>query len=426
MELKIHTLKNNFSNLSTKNSRNICLITAFLLRVIHLSFTSFAPKAGEAESIAQNLAKGLFFRGGTWYGDPLAPSAIVPPLYPLLLFPIYRFNLSWTYLWVLQAVLATAALIAVYRTSKRLAGEKVAVVTLLACSLSPFLVKTAVIVNKTVLQSFFLTWAIEWTTSLFFPLPGDRGAKTKIFMAGLLWGLASLTSSDCAGYCLAILGVSFFFYKQYRKELLKICLWFILIITPWTTWNSYRFKNFVPISTAWGLNFWMGANYQASGSQYALPGKLWHWPKILAERTDSLNEAQKYSLLVKEGIGWIRKNPIRYFKLRLKAAFYFWTTHYQWAKLEGYPGNQVTLTILMTMLLMAGYGIWTAWRERMAGMFILITLFASATILYGLTHADIGDRYRLPLDHYLLLFATYGLFSWWNRRSRGSLQKSKD
>jgi len=55
-------------------------------------------------------------------------------------------------------------------------------------------------------------------------------------------------------------------------------------------------------------------------------------------------------------------------------------------------------------------------RTKQPDAVLLVASAAAFAAVYTLTHGDIGDRYRLPIDPLLILFAVDSLATFWPRR----------
>jgi hypothetical protein len=74
-------------------------------------------------------------------------------------------------------------------------------------------------------------------------------------------------------------------------------------------------------------------------------------------------------------------------------------------------------TLVVAQAVLAAAGCALALRRRLPYSALLVGCVAAFTSVYVLTHADIGDRYRLPIDPLLIFFSVYAISVFWQWRT---------
>ena len=122
-----------------------------------------------------------------------------------------------------------------------------------------------------------------------------------------------------------------------------------------------------------------------------------------------------------QAIAYVRQNPALFIKRTIRRFIYVWTGF--WSVQSEYAsvliGRVVTLSYLLFTIL-AGIGLWRASKvhpDRAALVFVVLLLFPG---VYYITHIEMG--YRHPLDPILLILATHGFLSVFER-SRENLRE---
>ncbi len=118
----------------------------------------------------------------------------------------------------------------------------------------------------------------------------------------------------------------------------------------------------------------------------------------------------------REAWKFIRENPGRFLVLRLKALFYFFCTQSYWLENDHSLNRMLAKTLIVAQAVLAAAGCALALRRRLPYSALLVGCVAAFTSVYVVTHADIGDRYRLPIDPLLIFFAVYAISAFWQGR----------
>jgi hypothetical protein len=197
------------------------------------------------------------------------------------------------------------------------------------------------------------------------------------------------------------------------KGLIGAGLIVVLMIAPWTVRNYRAFNTFVPLNTNSGFAFFWG-NHPVYGTHFVglLPGTNAYYDLIPTELRH-LNEAELDKALLKQGIGFVVDDPVRFVLLSISRAreyFKFWPSAQ-----SGLVSNISRVGSFGLCLPFMLYGLWVSLSlvrrpnhpTQRSGIILLYLFSVIYTTIHLLSWALI--RYRLPVDAVLLIFAALGL-----------------
>lgn len=177
----------------------------------------------------------------------------------------------------------------------------------------------------------------------------------------------------------------------------------VAMIIPWTIRNYRAFDTFVLLNTNAGFAFFWG-NHPIHGYNFIaiLPPDGPSYQDLIPPELRSLNEAKLDQALLKEGLGFVRDDPVRYVILsisRIKDYFKFWPSPE--SGLISNLSRVFSFGILLPFML---FGVIYYLRRSLTNETLLLYLFmVTYTGIHLLTWALI--RYRLPVDAILLVFS---------------------
>jgi 4-amino-4-deoxy-L-arabinose transferase-like glycosyltransferase len=362
----------------------------------------------ESGLIARNLASGRGFSFTALDDGHAIPTAHKPPAYPFFLAAVFRVfgvdNLGAARM--LQAVLMSGVVLLVGRLFAQLFTPRVGLWTALLILFNPMLAKADVFIENTALTSFFssLSFLNFWAFL--------RTSKIKPLLAsGFCMGMTSLTNPTFVpAFAGLIITTGWIYPRPLRMKMMILCGVAGLVISPWVVRNRVTLKHWIPINSNLPFEFWMGNNPDASGGMImeGSPGLGFPAVSDLGEHLRNLDEVSRYRTLGRWGAQYAVHHPTRFLVLRAKSLFYFWFTSRPWlGHVEQVDYVNVAYAILLAVTSFLGY--LAAFRVHRQACVIWGAVFLGFMLVYTLTHADTIDRYRLPLDPYLLGFSAYFL-----------------
>jgi 4-amino-4-deoxy-L-arabinose transferase-like glycosyltransferase len=387
--------------------------------------------------LARNLVagRGLSLSNTTFMASPHTPTATRPPLYPILLAGLFAFfGESYLAVRLMQAILGTLMCVEVFLIGRKslglgtgvLASTLVAIYPPLVMYVRPLMVETL----------FFFLLA---TMILLVYLIQEQPNMTRGLSLGIVSGLAFLSRSDVLGLCLLLLVYLVWCLQRERRIWLILgasVVGLVLTLMPWVIRNVVTFHNFTLLHNHGGFQMWEQnwLRYQRANSE--------EWRNMpFPERRvipdfETLDEATRDRMLGRMATEFIISHPLIYAKYALSRLHRSYPlipreelpppigwrgkavqpdgASYSSTSLDDIP-HYVTFTeklrvwAFRLVFCLGVFGImWMARCRQWAAIPLLLPIGYNVFIA-----AAIGgvERYRLQIDPYLLIFASFWMVS---------------
>ena len=191
-----------------------------------------------------------------------------------------------------------------------------------------------------------------------------------------------------------------------------------VLFAPWVYRNQQLLGSPVLVSVNFGTNLWMGNNPQSNGGYMELPD------------IQFANEVERDQYFKKEAVEFIKANPMQYLKLAVRRVLITYdreTIGVAWnepalRKLVGDRGLMVIKAVstaywwLVLTLAVCGVAV-LLWRKKANLLHPLVVVSAFFFVVPILTVGQ--DRYHMPLNPFLAMFAAVALDAAWKRFSAG-------
>jgi len=184
----------------------------------------------------------------------------------------------------------------------------------------------------------------------------------------------------------------------------------VFVLSPWLIRNKKVFNKSLLITTNGGYNFWMGNNPSTKAST----GNSVKIPDYLSQQlSEAKSETEKDRIFFQDAFQIIKKDPLRFIHLTIIKALNLW--RFYPSPDTGYKIFPILSKILsvmtytpISMLALCGFILcWSQKRE----VVLLLLLFISLTMTYAIFITKV--RFRLPLDPYLIILASYSINTIW-------------
>jgi 4-amino-4-deoxy-L-arabinose transferase-like glycosyltransferase len=399
----------------------ILFLVGLLVRTgyIFVSKSYISPKDVEYGTIARNIVNGTGFARAIVPGEAVRLTSSHAPLYPLFLALFYQFGIkptSFLIIQLIQALLSALVIVLSYKIALLIFSKKVAALTAFGVTFyPPFIYYCAKLVPTT----FFL---FLLSLTVFLILSFKRHNWPLNILTGVVFGLTILC--DPLAFTLyPALVIWYFLRKDFNlKKLFLTIIISILTIIPWTLRNYIVHKEFIPITTQFGVNFWIGNNPHATGTDYYRVYSIKDENYILMTQTlprktrlelTNMNEIEQSRFYMKEGIDFINQNPTKFLELLGKKFYYYW-----WMAPPGINASKdvakhkyLLIIFYLPTLILGIYGILMSLKHkniRMISLIIMLIIFIPS--VYAIAHTGLM-RYRLPLEPFLIMFAAFAIFN---------------
>ncbi len=356
----------------------------------------------EMGRIARSLVTGRGFSSP--FHEPSGPTAIVAPVYPLLLatafkvFGTYSQASAWVML-SLNSVFSALTCLPIFALGRRVFGQTVGVWAGWTWAFFPYAVYWP---NRwvwdTSLTTFLLALVLLVTVSV-----QDSPHVSRWLRLGLLWALAVLTNTTVASlfsFALGWLcGRRRMAWVTWGRLATAALLAFALGLMPWVARNKLVFGHFVLRSNL-GLELIQGNHPGATGLRDWQLGPAFNPAEMKKYRL--IGELPYMAEKRREAWLFISSHPGTFAMLVLRRIAYFWTGTGE-IVLPGHLLESLAFYTLVSVLAIAG--LVAAFKKRVPEAWLLAVVLAIFPLPYYLTHPE--PRFRHLIEPELLLLATY-------------------
>lgn len=393
-------------------------VAALALRLIHVwqirrtpFFDVLMGDAGGYDQWAQQLA------AGDWIGKDVFYQA---PLYPYFLGVLYAlFDRDLLIVRVVQAVIGSASCALLAVAGARLFSPKAGLVAGLGLALWPPAIFFDAIIQKSVLDVFFVCLGLCLIAAIKNRESGirARGADTSWVALGAAMGGLALTRENALVF-IAVIVLWIVLRGSTRREFMPFVAGLVLVLAPVVARN-YSIDGRLYLTTSqFGSNFYIGNNPAADGT-YASIRFGRGSPEF--ERIDAtevaetavgrrLSPAEVSSYWTDRALDYIRSEPLAWLKLTGRKILLLVNRHemLDTESLESHAEHSTVLWVLSwighfgILIPLAVAGAIVAWpdRRRLWILYALTMAYAASVVLFF-----VFARYRYPLVPFLLLFA---------------------
>jgi tetratricopeptide (TPR) repeat protein/4-amino-4-deoxy-L-arabinose transferase-like glycosyltransferase len=360
---------------------------------------------------------------GDWLGKEVF---FMGPLYPYFLGIIYKiFGPSLLAAKLVQALVGSVTAGIVYLLGKECFGVAVGLVAgIMAAVYVPFIFTDSLILFP-VLATLLNTLALYF---LYRGLRRDSGQA--FFGSGVFTGLSAAGNASILAFVPAAVAFILVYAKPAAGRLVRAGLYaagIALVVAPILVRNYAVGKDFVPLTSNAGLNFFIGNSAKATGA-YVKPDGLDIYTdpegKAIAERAAGhpLKPSQVSAYWAGRAREYIRAHPSGFAYNMVRKVFFFWSV-YEIPQIEHLPFERRYSWILriptpsfgiVCPLGLVGAAL-ALKRRKEAWLLVFFIIAYSASIIAFFVVA----RYRLPVVPALMVFAAYFIVwfaSTWKRR----------
>ncbi len=366
--------------------------------------------------MARSLVAGRGF-GSTL--DSTQPSAMMSPVYPLIVAALFRLFGVHTATSIfaahaLNCALNALAAIPIFLMARRSFGERAAWWAAWVWAFFPYgIYFSAAWAWSTHLLLLCLCWLIVLAQHM------EQSPRIALWAGfGLLAGFAGLTEPSVLVVIPFLLALACWRLlrdgKRWFLPGFVACLTMAAAISPWILRNAVVFHRFIPMRDNMGLEVWMGNNgYELRWTSDDLHPL--HDAQELADY-NSMGELAYNQHKMEQAKAYIGSHRGWYAWMTLRRAVYIWTSYWSFDPnyLELEPADPANIPFATGLTLLGILGLLLAWREasfetvRYAGVLFLFP------VMYYFTHPE---PYHLrPLDPLLVILGCYAILSLRERR----------
>ena len=385
------------------NIKNI-IIFAILIRVVWAFFVPVDPVSDSFlyDSFAQSIANGngyAFPNGDITVYWPVGTSAIYAIIYKI-------FGISYLPIVIFNIVIGVGIVWLTYAIAQRHVKKNVALIAAFLVAIWPILIEFTTIMASELIFIFLILLAIYvWGNKQLPPI-------LKAVMGGALICAATYVRPTALPIIALLPMLDWLANKDWRASIQTFVVAAVtaaLLFSPWVYRNQQVFGEFVLVSANGGANLWMGNNAKSNGGYTDLTDLPFK------------NEVARDNYFKKEAIDFIVHNPLSYAQLAIKRAVITYKTETIGIVWNGYLQKQFSKPVLIGMKLISSIFWWMILVFASAGVYKLLkdrqlkpfnVLFVMAAFFFVFPILTVGqDRYHLPMNPFLAIFAAYALQS---------------
>ena len=406
---------------------------AFALRLLHIVQIRPAPffslLMGDSRSYdawAQRIA------AGDWIGRDVFYQA---PLYPYFLGVVYSLiGRDLLLVRIIQAAIGSVSCVLLASAARRLFNDAAGIVAGLLLALWAPAIFFDGLLQKSVLDVFFVCLMIWLITGLGRSGGGpserkrekpERGIGRRWLALGLAVGGLSLTRENALVFVVILLAWALLSPSRWRAAAL-FAAGMAIVLVPVAVRNSALGGGFYVTTSQFGPNFYIGNNARADGTYASLrygrgaPEYEREDATQLAERAlgRRLSPAEVSSYWTDQALAFITSHPVNWLKLVGRKITLLWNatemvdtesqeTYAEWSWPLRVLGPLTHFGVLAPLALM---GVLLTWRSRadvnpLPSLLLMMTIGYAASVVLFYVFA----RYRYPLVPFLILFASAGI-----------------
>jgi hypothetical protein len=390
-------------------------LAGFLLRIICIFWTTsyIDPPDWEYGDIARNIAAGHGFARTAYFSETLELTSSHAPFYPHVLAIAYSlFPKPWAFLTIqiIQAIISLFIIMIAFRTAQLLFNISAANITALGVALYPPLLYYSMSMTPTVFSLLFLGLTV-WLL-----LDVHRRTWIRSVFLGLSYGCALLC--DPVAFVL-VPAAAFWFIISHRRvtrHVIGALALAMLVVLPWSIRNLRVHRACVPITTQFGVNFWIGNNPYATGTDYYRvvedqPGHTVLMTNTLSrtekQKLRAMSEIQRSRYFTNKALGFIYAKPFDFLWRSVKKTFYYW-----WFSPGSINGSPLALRYRVLYALfyipLLAFALFSfalfKLEQHPIDLNLILALIVMISSVYIMTHVGLA-RYRIPIELYLLVMA---------------------
>ena len=302
---------------------------------------------------------------------------------------------------ILQAILGAGAILVLSGLVRRVAGDRAGIAAAWVAALFPPLVWMPAYALSEQLASVLALGCAAWLGAVTDGPPAARDARggttRALVAAGLAAGVGALTRPGQL-FFLPLAALLLLWRAPDRRTGVRRAVLFTMLalaaIAPWTVRNAIVHRQFVPIASSGGVNFWIGNHREAIGD-----GDLAANPHLKLRNAEfrarhaGLSEEALEPLYYREARGFIAADPVWWLGLEARKLWYTFVPFGPSYRLHAPRYFWASAVSLLLLLPAAAYGFARAASGTRPTA--LLTL-AMSTILAGLLFFP-HERFRLPV-----------------------------
>lgn len=399
----------------------VCLV-ALIFRIAVIPFDTIEDlmDANHVHAWEQgNVARSLV--AGHGFGSPFQsnqPSAIMPPVYPLIVAGFFRvFGVqtarSILAVHIFDCVINSLACIPIFLLARQTFGERAGKWSAWAWAVFPYgIYFSAAWAWSTHLLLLGLCWLLYLSLSM------EHSSRLRSWAGfGLLAGITALCEPSVLAVVPFILALCAFSLARSGKRWLApgavASLTLALTISPWLIRNALVFHRFIPMRDSIGLELWMGNN----GNSIRFTNDELHPLHDQSELADynQMGELNYMDHKAQQAHAYISSHREWYAWMCARRVVYLWTGYWSFGHLylAQEPTDPENIPFASGLTLVAIAGLVLLWKQnRFNALRFGVVMFVFPMIYY-FNHPE--PYHMRPLDPLIVMLGCFAFLTWRER-----------
>ncbi len=400
----------------------LIFLVALVLRIAVIPFDSIEDlmdanhiHAWEQGNVARSLVAGHGF-GSPFQSDQ--PSAIMPPVYPLIVsvfFRIFGVHTARSILAVhiFDCVINSLACIPIFLLARRDFGERVGRWSAWAWAVFPYgIYFSAAWAWSTHLLLLCLCWLLVFAQEM-----EDSSQLAYWACFGLLAGFAGLTEPSVLAVVPFILALCAFKLARAGKPWLMpgmvASVTLAATISPWLIRNAIVFHRFIPMRDSMGLELWMGNN----GDSIRFTSDELHPLHDTNELADykRMGELQFMDHKAQQARAYINSHREWYAWMCARRVVYLWTGYWSFKHLylAQEPNDPENIPFATGLTIMSVAGLVLLWKQSRFNALRFAAVLVVFPMIYYFNHPE--PYHMRALDPLIVMLGCFAVVTWRER-----------
>lgn len=408
----------------------LILLLAFTLRFI---FFYQMAKSPIAEMVIEDSKTyhdwALRIAGGEWTGPDVFYAL---PLYPYLLGLVYTiFGSHLQIAKFIQILIGTTSCWLIFLLGRRLFSVSVGLLAAFFMSIYGWLI----VYDSAILSPVLIIFLDALVLLYLLRLERQSSGWIGWLGGGLLIGITTAASAHILLF-IPLVVVWLFVNPSFRTNRPRwisaavYLLGVVIALTPITIHNWQVGDDFIPLTAHGGINFYIGNNPHSRGVFEPPPilrsggATLRHDAEKIARKAigRELKPSEVSAYWFNKGFIFIKEQPLKFGYLFFRKFTVFWDNLeiadviHPYFFLKVAPILNLYFLVFGVIAPFALLGLVLSWKRRSR---IFLIYFFIGGYIFSIVLYFINSRYRLPLIPFLLIFAAYSFYWWWEKIKAG-------
>ncbi len=383
----------------------------FLALFIRVSYVVVAPPrpmswddAGSWDAVGWNVKSGVGFveSDGT-------PTSQRLPVYPLFLAFIYSIlGHSHSAVKIFQCFIDAFTVYLIFLMVSKIFLSEISKISALLVAIYPPLIVYNGIIGAEIIFTMTLVLGV------FLLIMAEKEDKNLYWLlAGLIFGINAMTRSNAILFPLFyVIAHLFIVGKKNLSGAFVFIIVFMMALLPWSIRNYKTYNTFTPLAAGAGGLFWASTVPDFNGMP--APEPMGGYYEEVKNKSFQEQDFLGYRVAIRN----VLSQPLFYIKM-VARRFFFLMSEPVGKNLVSrrFPSVGFVMSVLYVVMTLLAF--WGIYRVILNG-YVVITLPISAIVVYFMAVNSLiasVPRYRLPLEPFVICFAVYGAFDFFEKIS---------